>query len=181
LALDPAYYTKFTIELEKLTKVPTKNQFSCNWDLISTVLENAVGNDGRVKQAQNYFSQKSSGCENKNVLEAIWQIRSNYREFNELTDETFTDDDGIERSTLIGHRMRMYDIIFKEVLMSLTEGSEFKSWLEKQVASLRRYAKKSIEQFIAEIEAKIDEKEWGSTVEKLKVLSKETLTLLLAL
>ena len=45
--------------------------------------------------------------------------------------------------------------------MLLPKGSEFKAWLEKWVALLRKHAKKSIEQFIEEIEAKIEEKEWG--------------------
>ena len=69
--------------------------------------------------------------------------------------------------------MIMYNIIFKEVIMLLPEGSEFKAWLEKWVALLRRHAVKSIEQFINEIEAKIEEKEWGPTAEKLKVFAKK--------
>ena len=67
------------MKLEKLTKVPIKNQFKCSWGTITTALENAIGKDGPVKQSQSFFSQKSSGCENKNVLEAIWQVKSNYR------------------------------------------------------------------------------------------------------
>ena len=71
--------------------------------------------------------QKSSGCKNMNVLEAIWKVRSNYRESSDISEETFVDADNIERSTVIGHRMIMYNIIFKEVVMLLPEGSEFKA------------------------------------------------------
>ena len=67
----------------------------------------------------------------------------------------------------------MYNIIFNEVIMLLPEGSEFKIWLEKRVALLRKYTNKYIEQFIDKIEAKIEEKEWGPTAEKLKVLAKK--------
>ena len=84
-ALDPIYFKKFTMELEKLTKIPIKNQFKSTWKTITTSLENAIGKDGPIKQALNYFSQKSSGCKNKNVLEAIWQVRSNYKDFNDIT------------------------------------------------------------------------------------------------
>ena len=112
--------------------------------------------DGLVKQAQSSFSQRSSGCENKNVIEAILQVKSNYGEFNDISKETFMDDDKIQRDSVVGHRMIMYNIIFKEVVMLLPEGSEFKAWLEKRVATLRKHAVKSIEKFIDEIEAKID-------------------------
>ena len=57
--------------------------------------------------------------------------------------------------------------------MLLPEGSEFKAWLEKRVATLRKHAVKSIKKFIDEIEAKIEEKEWGPTAEKLKVFAKK--------
>ena len=130
-ALDSNYFAKFSMELEKLTKVLVKNQFKCSWGTITTALENAIGKDGPVKQAQSFFSQKISGCQNKNVLEAIWQVKSNYREFNDISEETFIDDDNIQRDTVIGHRMIIYNIIFKEVIMVLPEGSEFKAWLEK--------------------------------------------------
>ena len=83
------------------------------------------------------------------------------------------DDDKIQRDTVVGHRMIMYNIIFKEVIMLLPEGSEFKAWLERRLASLRKHAVKSIEKFIEEIEAKIEEKEWGPTADKLKVFTKK--------
>ena len=38
------------------------------------------------------------------------------------------------------------------------------------------FAVKSIEKFIDEIEAKIEEKEWGPTAEKLKVFGKKEAT-----
>ena len=100
-------------------------------------------------------------------------MKSNYREFNDISEETFIDDDKIQRETVVGHRMIMYNIIFKEVILLLPEGSEFKAWLEKWVATLRKHAVKSIEKFIDEIEAKIEEKEWGPTAEKLKVFAKK--------
>ena len=62
-ALDSNYFTKFSMELEKLTNIPIKNQFKCDWGTITTALENAIGKDGLVKQAQSFFSRKSSGCE----------------------------------------------------------------------------------------------------------------------
>ena len=108
LALDSNYFTKFSMELEKLTKVPVKKQFKCIWGTITTALENAIGKDGPVKQAQSFFSQKISGCQNKNVLEAIWQVKSNYREFNDKSEKTFVDDDKILRDIVIGQRMIMY-------------------------------------------------------------------------
>ena len=89
------------MELEKLTNVPVKSQFKCSWETITAALENTIGKDGLVKQAQNFFSQKNSGCENKNVIEAIWQVKSNYREFNDISEETFIDDDKIQRDMLL--------------------------------------------------------------------------------
>ena len=83
------------------------------------------------------------------------------------------DDDKIQRDTVVGRRMIMYNIIFKEVIMLLPEGSKFKAWLEKRVATLRKYAVKSIEKFIDEIE----EKEWGPTAEKLKIFAKKEPTI----
>ena len=57
-ALDSNYFTKFSMELEKLTNIPVKNQFKCSWGTITTALENAIGKNGPVKQVQSFFSQK---------------------------------------------------------------------------------------------------------------------------
>ena len=132
--VDPHYFGRFSYELEKAIKQPNKTQFDCVWEKVEDALENAVGKNGRVKLAQDFFSQKNPGCENKIVTEAIWQIKSNYQNFNGSTFETLTDHNGIERSTEIGHQMRMYDGMFEDVTMISPEGFEFKSCLEYWVA-----------------------------------------------